>query len=332
MTSSADIYSLGKTIFYILSGGIILPRESIHEEEFRKIFAKGERYGLMEILLRRMICRQDQRIQSVAEVIEQLEKIEAWEKNALLLPVSADTLASIGQLQRQSQEAGRVTEENRRARIQENETLAAVQLSLTEWLRAELEKVALLISSDILRCKVQVAGMPNGQPLKVQAGNTSFYQALNGVEMTLEDANDQLNRQHALQFFFCQHSRFTITVTTGRRVPGPQVQPAKDFEIAILPFYRQTQAHRHPHSPSAMGYFNRKSEIGTIRNRITAPKRPGQIGRPQPYRVNSVSASFDASLSLHEAFRTSEWPGNEERIRELLKEAIASFITYIKTD
>lgn len=38
---SADIYSLGKVIFYMVSGGGILPRDRIHEEQFRKVFAKS---------------------------------------------------------------------------------------------------------------------------------------------------------------------------------------------------------------------------------------------------------------------------------------------------
>lgn len=98
MTPSADIYSLGKVIFYMLSEGVILPREHIHEEQYRQFFAKGERYGLMELLLRRMICPQNQRIQSAGEVIKDLEKIEAWEKNARLLPIGDVALASIEQI------------------------------------------------------------------------------------------------------------------------------------------------------------------------------------------------------------------------------------------
>jgi serine/threonine protein kinase len=112
VTPSADIYSLGKVLFYMLSGGVILPRERIHEEQFRKAFAKGERYGLMEVLLSGMICPQDRRIQSAEEVIKQLEKIEAWEKNARLLPIGDEARAGIEQIKRRSLEAGRVAAEN----------------------------------------------------------------------------------------------------------------------------------------------------------------------------------------------------------------------------
>jgi hypothetical protein len=36
-------------------------------------------------------------------------------------------------------------------------------------------------------------------------------------------------------------------------------------------------------------------------------------------------------VTLHAAFHVSEWPGNEEQLRGLLKEAIDSFITRINS-
>jgi hypothetical protein len=42
-----------------------------------------------------------------------------------------------------------------------------------------------------------------------------------------------------------------------------------------------------------------------------------------------ISSSFDKDVTLHAAFRSSEWPGHEEQLRGLLKEAIDSFITFI---
>ena len=334
VTPSADIYSLGKVIFYMLSGGVILPRERIHEEQFRKVFAKGERYGLMELLLRRMICPVGQRIQSAEEVIEQLEKIEAWEKNARLLPIGEEALAGIEQIQRRSLEAGRVAAENQQARDQETQALGAVQESLTDWLTAELNKVAPHISSDSIKCAVRDAGMPNGQQLQVQTGHTSMYHALNGVELTFEDVNDPSKRHHALQFFLCKHQRFVVTVRVVDREPLPNPEPARDFELAVLPFYRQTLQHRHPNNPSAMGYISRKNKFGTVRGHLEMPRRGGgntTQAQLHQQRVELITASFYNDVTLHTSFRASDWPGNEEQLRELLKEAIKSFITRINS-
>ena len=320
VTPSADIYSLGKVIFYMLSGGVTLPRERVHEEQFRKVFTKGERHGLMEILLSRMICLRDQRIQSADEVIKQLEKIEAWEKNARQLPISDATLAGIEQAQRRSLETGRIAVENQQAHNQEARALGAMQESLTCWLIAELKKIASLISSDSIKCDVRDAGMPNGQQLRVQTGDTSMYRALNGVELTFEDVNDPPNRNRALQFFLCKHEKFVVTVTIGDRAPLPKAELARDFELALLPFYSRI----FPNIPSATYYISRKSEVGTVRGHLEMPRRGGRNPWPQVHRqrVELISPSFENEVTLHAAFRASEWPGNEEQLRELLKEAI----------
>jgi hypothetical protein len=333
VTPSADIYSLGKVIFYMLSGGVSHPRELLHEEQFRKVFAKGERYVLMEFLLRRMICPQGQRIQSAEEVIEQLEKIEAWEKNARLLPIGDAAIVGIEQIQRRSLEAGRVAAENQQARNQETQALGAVQESLTGWLTAELKKVATLISSDNIKCDVRDAGMPNGQQLRVQTGRTSMYHALNGVELTFEDVNDPSNRHHALQFFLCKHGRVVVTVTVADQGPLPKAEPARNFELAVLPFYRRTFRHRHPNIPSATCYISRKNKVGTVRGHLEMPRSGGRNTRPQVFqqRVELISASFNNDVTLHAAFRASEWPANEEQLRGLLTEAIDSFIMQIKS-
>jgi hypothetical protein len=136
-----------------------------------------------------------------------------------------------------------------------------------------LKTVAPFISSDSIKCDVRDAGMPNGQQLRVQTGHTSMYLALNGVELTFEDVNDPSNRSHALQFFLCKHEKFVVTVTVGDRAPLPKAEPARDFELAVLPFYRQTLRHRHPNSPSAMGYISRKDKIGTLHGHLEMPQR-----------------------------------------------------------
>ena len=95
VTSAADVYSLGKVIYYMVSGGIILPRERLHEEKYRKIFASGERYHLLELLLRKMVCPVENRMQDMESVIREVGKIEGWERNARLLAIGPDGLASL---------------------------------------------------------------------------------------------------------------------------------------------------------------------------------------------------------------------------------------------
>jgi hypothetical protein len=71
----ADVYSLGKVIFFMLSGGTILPREQLHETPYREVL-EGNGLGRLTVLLSGMI-RYDAatRIQTMAEVIEHLDSI-----------------------------------------------------------------------------------------------------------------------------------------------------------------------------------------------------------------------------------------------------------------
>ena len=52
--------------------------------------------------------------------------------------------------------------------------------------------------------------------------------------------NDLSNRKHSLQFFLCRHIKSLITVTSGLNDRPPELEPAKDIELALVPFYKQT--------------------------------------------------------------------------------------------
>ena len=329
VTPAADIYSLGKVIYFMLSGGVTVPRERLHEPQFSAIFATGQRYQLLEMLLRRMICPKEQRIQTAADVISELKKIEDGEKSAQLLPMSQDTLAMVQQLQRRSHEKAKIVEEDRQARRLEAETQGAIQLSVTAWLRAELQKVAETVTSEAMVCKVQDAGIPDS--FRAHTGHTSMYSPLNGVELVVEDVNDQFNRTQSLQFFLCTHGRAVSIVHTGPGSPMPSSTPARDIEFAIVPTYCRMMGHRAP----SLGYISRQGQIGQTRGRLQMP-RPGHRfpARNQRlsvvhYRVARIEHTFDPEVSVHEAFRASEWPGNEASLRAMLQEALGGFFAHI---
>jgi serine/threonine protein kinase len=111
VTAAADIYSLGKVIFYMITGGTLLPRERLSEPGFREAFPRGERYDLLHMLLDQMICEWPQRIQEISEVEERLGQIAEWEQQARVSPLGRETLGAITQLQQDSMRKARTREE-----------------------------------------------------------------------------------------------------------------------------------------------------------------------------------------------------------------------------
>jgi serine/threonine protein kinase len=73
----ADVYSLGKVIFFMLSGGMILPREKLRDSPYREVLAAPGLARLNSVLAS-MICEdRTARMKTMNEVIAALDSIEA---------------------------------------------------------------------------------------------------------------------------------------------------------------------------------------------------------------------------------------------------------------
>ena len=157
--------------------------------------------------------------------------------------------------------------------------------------------------------------------------------AINGVELSCVDVNDPFGRQYALQFFFCEHHKQVVTVTSGPR-PAPKDEPAKDLEYAVLPYYMQTLSHRPGNGPSGMGYLARKAMVGQNRGQLESASGPGRRGPPQVsyHRVEIIEHGLEKDVALILTFLASQWPGNEEQVRDMLKEAIGQFVAQMTTE
>ena len=90
VTPVADVYSLGKILYFMISGGVVLPRERLDEDQYKSLLLKGERHQQLLILLRQMICPLQDRIKTMPEVAKHLASIQSWEERVQLLPLSAE--------------------------------------------------------------------------------------------------------------------------------------------------------------------------------------------------------------------------------------------------
>jgi serine/threonine protein kinase len=196
VTPAADIYSLGKVIYYMVSGGTVLPRERVHEEQYSRIFDRGERYRLLHHLLMKMVSPLPSRLQTMEDVIRELENIQAWEQNAQLLPISKVGLAAIARIQRHARDAYQIRLDHMTVQENEQRTLANVKEGFADWLRAELEKVAVFIGNgNGLRVDVREPIIPAPQnTLTVATSEQAAYGSIGGIELTLADGSDTVHR------------------------------------------------------------------------------------------------------------------------------------------
>jgi hypothetical protein len=332
VTPAADIYSFGKVIYYMITGGTVLPRERFHEETYSRIFANGGRYGLLQILLGRMICPLERRFQSVAEVVKGLENIEAWERNAVLLPISPEGLAGIDKLRRQALEAQRATVANQEVRAREAATIAAVVEGFEPWLRGEFERAAAHIRDDsALRCEARPLTAGSGEHWTVQKGPTTILSSLGGFELMLEQIGASAGLQHLLQVRLCEEKKGNVTV--GVRPQEPAIQPMHDAELAVIPSYKQIRPEDRYLNKGLKGYFSRRELVGQILGQVKVSPRhtPRVAPSVTTSGVEAVTMAFHAEISQCTSFRASEWPNVVDRLRTSLQEAIDSFIEYVVT-
>jgi serine/threonine protein kinase len=79
VTPAADVYSLGKVLYYMYSGGADAPHYLTGSSENSAMFLKGKRCKLLGALLREMICPLQDRLKTMLEVESRLEAIERCE-------------------------------------------------------------------------------------------------------------------------------------------------------------------------------------------------------------------------------------------------------------
>jgi serine/threonine protein kinase len=292
---SADIYSLGKVIYYMISGGVVIPRERISDQEYSRVFAPGGRFHLLNLLLRKMICDVASRFESITDVMEGLARITDWDRQSDLVAVEPHTRAKLEELQRTVIQAREVSQANLDSLQAQREVEAQVRSHLTQWLLLEFEKAALIISGGVISTSVRT--LSDQEIGGIQAGK---FRPISGVELELKGLSTTSARRHTLQVLLCHEFRVI------RGSPGVEtVKPIEDREIGILPGYGFG-----PESGGTLSHYLLATS-GTLvalpQHAPVAQLRPA--GGPPPRDQTNV---------LFQKFHYSEWPAVESALRDFI--------------
>lgn len=241
VTNAADLYSLGKVIYYLFSGGIILPRERIREKQYDMFTGRGLRRELLGRLLDRLICPLEVRVQSASEVMAELTRIRDWDQvNVGVL--STGTVSALEKLLQQQRTALSVEDHNKLIRERQSALLSSFKTGLLQWLDPELRGIASALSHaaisvcrfvDTATCDA-LGVLDNG--INPQDRDRSFLSREFGVGICLEPLQDPFKRKYLLlfQLFTVRHSH----VRLGR---SPRPLADTDVGLAFVPYFVESE-------------------------------------------------------------------------------------------
>ncbi len=326
VSAAADIYSLGKLIFYMLSGGGFIAREQIDTEAYLSVFADSERHRLLQTLLLKMIAPLDRRLKNMSDVREELLQIVHWEQHARALPLTPDAVAAIDLAQRKASERMLIHEKNARTREGQVQLKELVSKNILDWLRVEVEKTAVFLKlNDLFKTSVDKAIWTPNSTFSFGGGGSDRYVAIDGVELRFLDTTARFEQEIILKFFVCCPRK--VTVYTGNSV---KLEAPVDQEFAIIPYIAETS----PVNDDRWivgGYLYRQTVIAFSRQAELAKNRGVMhITADEP---NLICRSFyNDETHLVIKFKASEWPAVKELANDLLAESVKTMIEYATSD
>lgn len=324
----ADIYALGKVIYYMLSGGKVVPRERMHEPQFADVFQRGERYKLLQILLQQMICPLEHRIRSMGEVIAGLRRIEGWEQQMLRSPMGEDGLRAAERLRQRSVATQRVASENAKARAEEASILAAAKSAVESFLQTALQQSA----SELQTGGALIAEVQDIAPVdKIRFANNGWLEPLGGRALSFGTSPGDPHRRHLLELILCEERRMRTRMINAPRTPDHDLHPAREIAFAVVARYTLLTDQRSPTALRNQGFLSNPKHIGTSRMRMPALDA-GRGAQPQRLDVRSVMKTFIEGVALTTTFQAAQWPAPAEQVRDLIGVALAAFFAHIESD
>jgi serine/threonine protein kinase len=328
---TADVYSLGKVIYYLFSGGVIVPRERLHEERYSAIFKSGQRHQLFRRLLGEMICGYDERFKTMSDVLQGLQRIEEWEQTAQSRPLSASTLDSIHRLQNEAEKKRQVLDESTTARGLEQDRLAAVRQSFKDWASEALRPIAEAIAAPSLSAAVAPIDDLSMELNKILLSHNSFYEAAACVQLAVAETGERHRTTHLLKLVLYKKTIVKVVMVSGDGHTSQACTP-RDFQLAFIPVYARQSAALG--GKESRGFFSQGKMIGNVMYPL--PTLPG-IPRDRqmsnrPFTLLGINANFFSSATLHLEFNMSTWPPPLETLNEIVERAVETFIDRVASE
>jgi len=303
VTAAADIYSLGKVIYYMLSGGVIMPRERLNEDQYAAVFTPGGRFHALRLLLSRMITTLPKdRIANIENVELEIDRLMKWDETSVQLPYRPEARDRLQKLKIATLEAQRASLEHQDMQAALQETRQRVASEIKLWLSAEAEQVA----ADLDDGEAVNAKVLNNANLPTLVG--SEFRPFAAVQLTVEFIGS--NKIHYLLFALC--NRIQVSISFG----GDAKAPLKEAPIFLLPVYGQIASNVRPlPSPQTYYFIKLDGRLLILGNRpVSQPRGRQHVPVQQPEKVHCAE------------ILPSQWPAIEVSLQAFHSTIYEQFI------
>jgi serine/threonine protein kinase len=295
ITPAVDVYSLGKVMFYMLSGGTLLPREDIHLPQYARFFAGGQRHVFLQTLLTRMVAPLQARITTMDEVRQQISRIAEWDRTAQV-PFNPSTMSALNRLQQRIVSQGRENIRVQQVWEQTSQLIESLKQPFAEWLEGLLMGAAAHIDvKDVIHAETAPAAPDDLERLARK--HFSSLTPVTGYELRL-------------------HKPVTYVIHALLFVLAREGSERKPDEIKLVFFAGYRRVRTDTGKPTDYGFVNSKGwvEMGDSSHTTAA----------QRYVSNTVKGS-----APHCDFKPLEFPANMPALRKVYDEALEVFLEYI---
>ncbi len=323
VTPACDVYSLGKLIYYLLSDGLVFPRERLHEPQYQAPLMHSERGRLLLNLLLQMICPVDRRIATMAEVRSRLLVIKDWDKAGPASPLSNGIRDQIERFRTEAHGQQIARDFNVRNRERELQALNMAVASVGRKIISELGAAAVAVHDGrVFRCTVDEHLWPNGEPAVRGMGRVDGFRSFGRAELILQRSDTGFETDDRLAIHICTRGRPAEVVVQPKGMPAPIV-PGRDEALYLLPLYEQVtrgQAGTVHHNPV---YLTRADAIGQTFGRFKVAGLPSS--GMHYYTAGWHEDRFSNTVAQVLSFKISAWPTNVDAVTDFVAQAIEVF-------
>jgi hypothetical protein len=313
VTGAADLYSLGKVIYFMISGGVTLPRED-HRDSAIDLQLKGGGYELLWLLLDRLICPLKHRMASAVEVVKRLEEIERWSRRpAVLVPEAA--AASLSRIVEADIHRETVQRENRGIRERRETEFRGVADSLRKWLTEQIRTQAEhLRRPDTVECICTSEAPPKKLPRDWNSTfGREYFKPVWSVDLNVRRPKSFPPGDHWLTLILARKREVGIHV--GDQIPQELDKPV---EARLIPMYFRSQ--------DWCGFLSWPQIVraAPVRDRF------GRSLATQMQAERVRKGFYGQSVTIYLEIDLAAWPGDIEKYEKLIGESLEVFLAYIE--